>query len=121
MSQNVRLFLLSLLGFAACAHDPRGDDVSGGGSGTDDAVDSPLDSVPVDTDRAETGAADSDSSASSEDADGCEDIYDPDLFPAFSIEITDAEWAGIEADYASGSKTTIPSCFATATRWSPTR
>ena len=111
MPQNVPLFLLSLLGFAACAHDPRGDDVSGGGTGKDDAVDTALDSVPVDTHLVETGAADSDSSASSEDADGCEDIYDPELFPAFSIEITDAEWAGIEADYASGSKNYHPIVF----------
>ena len=111
MSHNVSLCLLSLLAFAACAHDPRGDDVSGGTSGKDDAADTQLDAVPVDSGFVDSESGGSDSSGSSEDADGCEDIYDPELFPAFSIEISDAEWAGIEADYASGSKNYHPIVF----------
>lgn len=32
---------------------------------------------------------------------GCADIYAEDLLPTFEIEISDADWAGLEADFAS--------------------
>jgi hypothetical protein len=36
--------------------------------------------------------------------DGCSDLYDPDVLQEFSIEISDAEWAELVNDYASGQK-----------------
>ncbi len=43
-----------------------------------------------------------------DDPDGCSDIYDPNILQNFSIDISDAEWAGVQADYASGAKNYHP-------------
>ncbi|MFZ5479988.1 MAG: CotH kinase family protein [Myxococcota bacterium] len=51
-------------------------------------------------------------SAENEDTD-CSDLYDPSELMAFEVEISDEEWAALEADYANGVKEYHPVVF----RW----
>ncbi len=63
--------------------------------------DAPLDSVPatpVDT-------------APPPPDDGCPAVYDQTVLPTFSLQISDAEWAGLQADYTSGTKAWHPASF----------
>lgn len=73
------------------------------------AEDSPgRDSIP--TVPGDTGSPNDsgDPDTADDDPAGCSDLYDPDVLQAFSIEITDADWAALEADYASGAKNYHP-------------
>ncbi len=47
------------------------------------------------------------------DVDGCPALYDPSVVQAFEVEISEAEWAELEADYARGEKDYHPVVF----RW----
>ena len=43
--------------------------------------------------------------------DGCPAIYAQDVLPSFDLELSRAEWAGLQADYASGVKQWHPASF----------
>ncbi len=53
----------------------------------------------------------SEDTAEPEDDGGCDELYDPDLMPAFEVEITPEEWAELEDDYARGEKDYHPVVF----------
>lgn len=62
-------------------------------------ADEPLDSVP----GADTAPEPADG--------GCPALYDQGVLPAFTLDISDVEWAALQADYASGAKTYHPAAF----------
>lgn len=77
-----------------------------------DPVDSAQDSLPtvVDThvyDSEESGGETAEDTATYS-AGGCSDLYDPDVVQAFSIDVTEGDWAALQRDYASGTKTYHP-------------
>ncbi len=77
-----------------------------------DVRDTEQDSLPTVTDThtydsAETGG-DTGGDTGSYDADGCSDLYDPEVVQEFSIDIEDADWSALQADYASGAKNYHP-------------
>jgi len=43
--------------------------------------------------------------------DGCPSIYAQALLPAFEVEMTDADWAALQADYTTGTKSYHPAVF----------
>lgn len=44
-------------------------------------------------------------------ADGCPAVYDQDELPSFELQISDAEWAALQADYSYGTKAWHPAVF----------
>jgi hypothetical protein len=77
---------------SADGSDGSGND-GGDGSGADGAVDAPLEALPEAVD------------------DGCPTLFAQGRLPAFELEITDTDWAALEADYASGVKQYHPAVF----------
>lgn len=75
----------------------------------DTPADSEQDSIPTVDDTNDTPDSPADSESAGDDTaesdpSACSDLYDPLVVQEFSIDITDAEWTALEADYASGSK-----------------
>jgi len=70
------------------------------------AVDLPgVDSTPPDS------GDDSGAPVQEDPDDACPKLYDPDKVRDFAIEISDADWAGLQRDYASGAKNYHPVVF----------
>lgn len=98
---SVLSLLLLPLSQSGCKHA----DVALGPVDSSSATDSPteadpLDSVPgVPTDTAP------------EPEDGCPALYDQDVLPAFTLDLSDAEWAALQADYTTGTKSWHPAAF----------
>lgn len=65
-----------------------------------DSTDTDADVLPGDTSET-ADTADTDEPAN---PDGCSGLYDLDRLPAYDLEISDGEWARLEADYATGRK-----------------
>ncbi len=87
----------------ACTHAPDPVD----SSDTDTPDDTPLDSLPTVIDTSEP-----DDTAEPDEADpNCADLYDPDVILDVQIEITDADWAALQADYDRGEKEYHPIVF----------
>src|SRR5262245_59692715 len=78
-----------------------------GTSAPPEPADSPAPAPPVDTGAPLEDAG----TVPPEPDDGCADLYDPTELQAFEIEISEAEWAALEADYASGAKIYHPIVF----------
>lgn len=73
---------------------------------------SPQDSVEsIGGDTSTDGPEDTAADTGAEDKSACSDLYDSSVLAAFRIEITDADWAALEQDYAWGQKSYHPVTF----------
>ncbi len=96
------MLLLTLL--LACTNTRTSDGPESGGTSPDSRASdtSALESVP---------SLPADTEADADDADGCPAVYDQDELPAFDLQISDTEWAALQADYSYGTKAWHPAVF----------
>ena len=96
------MLLLPLL--LACTNTRTSDGPESGGTSPDSRASdtSALESVP---------SLPADTEEDADDADGCPPVYDQHELPAFDLQISDAEWSALQADYSYGTKAWHPAVF----------
>lgn len=85
------------------------DDVPNGSDGHEQGY--PGDSAEVvggDTSTDDSGGSED---TGTKDKTACSDLYDPSVVPEFFVDISDADWADLERDYATGQKNYHPVTF----------
>ena len=110
--------LALLLGLLACTQPVSKPDETDldSSSNADSPGESQPDTAPVLDTSADTSGDSTPDTGETSDPDedgpeGCDDLYDPDLMPAFEVEISDAEWSKLLRDYARGDKEYHPIVF----------